>query len=468
MKGTGCRGYLQRISRRTLFGVGFGGLSLPAIWQNRVISAAAGSIPSDTAVIQYWLNGGASHFETYDPKPAAPSEIRGPFKPIATNVPGTFICETLPRHASMMDKVTIIRSLRHDNNDHQHGMHWCQTGHDAKANGVNPFKKSSHPSSGSIVSMLRGPNHPGLPPYVLIGYPLEADKHRPVMGTHRYFPHRAAYLGMRFSPLEILNKRTGDGKDPAQDKDFNVSSLDPSGGLTKNDLAERRRLLAQLNQFGKRFDSSAKVRSWNTSYQSAFDLVMGDRVGAAFDLEKEDVKVRERYGHHRSGQTALLARRLVEAGVTFVTVIDPGVGLSSSGWDLHKKLEWGMKTCCPPMDQAVTTLIEDLHERGLNKQVLVVVWGEFGRTPKINQDAGRDHWGALQSAMIACGNYRHGQVIGSSTPDGSVPKERELWPYDVVATMYHHLGIDPHLIPISPTNRSKPLLEKGGVIRELL
>ena len=212
-----------------------------------------------------------------------------------------------------------------------------------------------------------------------------------------------------------------------------------------------------------------RTSSWDHFHQAAFDLVTGDKAGAAFDLEKEDAKTRERYGHNRSGQTALLARRLVEAGVTFVTVIDPGVGLSSSGWDLHKKLEWGMNTCCPRMDRAVTTLIEDLHERELNRKVLVVVvWGEFGRTPKINKDAGRDHWGDLQSVMIAGGDYRHGQIIGSSTSNGEVPKDRPLWPYDMVATIYHHLGIDPHQTPMTPAGRSKPLLEKGEVIHELL
>jgi hypothetical protein len=361
----------------------------------------------------------------------------------------------------MMDKVTLIRSMHHDNSDHQHGMHWCQTGHDAKANGVNPFKKSSHPSSGSLTAMLRGPNHPGLPPYVLIGYPLDDQ------GIHRYYPHRAAYLGVNYNPLEILKQRTGDGKDPGQDNDFRVRSLEPIGDLARGDLLDRRKLLAGLDRVQLQGDAR-RIRAWNHVRDAAFDLVTGDRTGAAFDLEREDAKTRERYGHHRSGQTALLARRLVEAGVTFVTVIDPGVGLSSSGWDLHTKLEWGSKTASPPMDQAVTALIQDLHERGLNKKVLVVVWGEFGRTPKINKDAGRDHWANVQSVLMAGGNYRHGQVIGSSTAKGEDPKDRPLWPYDVVATMYHHLGIDPRLTPMTATGRSKPLLEKGEVIRELL
>ena len=461
MRGLGCRSYQRAVSRRAFLGAGIGGLSLPAIFEARAMAGDAGPPPSDTAVIQYWLNGAASHFETYDPKPDAPSEVRGPFQPIATNVPGVHICEALPLHARMMDKLTIIRSMHHDNSDHQHGMHWCQTGHDAKANGTNPFKKSSHPSSGSLTALLRGPNQGGLPPYVLIGYPLDDQ------GIHRYYPHRAAYLGVSYNPLEILKKRTGDGKDPRQDNDFRVRSLEPIGDLARGDLLDRRKLLAGLDRIQLQGDARP-IRAWNHVRDAAFDLVTGDRTGAAFDLEREDAKTRARYGHHRSGQTALLARRLVEAGVTFVTVIDPGVGLSSSGWDLHTKLEWGTKTASPPMDQAVTTLIQDLHERGLNKKVLVVVWGEFGRTPIINKNAGRDHWANVQSVLIAGGNYRHGQVIGSSTAKGEVPKDRPLWPYDVVATMYHHLGIDPRLTPITAAGRTKPLLEKGEVIRELL
>ena len=461
MTGTGCQSYRQLMPRRPFLAGAAAGPLLAVGSQESLANLSQGNELADTAVIQYWLNGAASHFETFDPKPDAPDDIRGPFQPINTNLPGVHICESLPRHAQMLDKMTVIRSVRHDNNDHQHGMHWCQTGHDAKANGVNPFKKSSHPSSGSLVAMLRGPNHPGMPPYVMMGYPLDNQ------GIHRLYPHRSAYLGVRYNPLEILNKRTGDGKDPGQDSDFRVRSLAPIGNLTRSDLMSRGKLLKQFSELRSAFGQT-QTRAWNNFYRAASDLVTGDRTGAAFDLDKEDPQTRERYGHNRSGQTALLARRLVESGVTFVTVIDPGVGLSSSGWDLHKKLEWGTKEASPRMDQAVTALIQDLHERGLNKKVLVVVWGEFGRTPKINKDAGRDHWAGVQSVMLAGGNYRHGQVIGSSTDKGEVPKERPLWPYDIVATMYHHLGIDPHVAPVTPVGRSKPLLEKGSVIPELL
>jgi len=462
MLGTGCSSYRRAmLNRRTFLGAGIGGLTLPAILQARAMVAVAGHVPADTAVIQYWLGGAASHQETYDPKPDAPTDFRGPFKTISTNVPGIQICETLPMHAKLIDKVTLIRSMGHDNSDHQHGMHWCQTGHDAKANGVNPFKGSSHPSSGSVMANVRGSNHPAMPAYVHIGYPLDE-----VPGRH--YPHSAAYLGRQYDPYVILDKRTGDGKDPGQDRDFRVGNLDLTAGLTLSSISNRRELLAQFDRLRRELDGSGMMVAMDHFHQAAFEMMTGPRARNAFDLEREDVRTRERYGPTRPGQTALLARRLVEAGVTFVTVVDPGVGLSSSGWDLHQRIQWGMNTACPRMDHAVTALIEDLYERGLDKKVLLVVWGEFGRTPRINKDAGRDHWGELQSVLVAGGGFRCGQVIGSSTAKGEVPKDRRLWPYDMVATIYHHLGINIHQTFNNLAGRPISVLAKGEPIRELL
>jgi hypothetical protein len=462
MVGTGCAGYRQAmLSRRMFLGAGLGGLSLPTILEGRAMAAAAGQLPADTAVIQYWLGGAASHQETYDPKPDAPSDFRGPFKTISTNVPGIQICETLPMHASVIDKVTLIRSMGHDNSDHQHGMHWCQTGHDAKANGVNPFKGSSHPSIGSVTGLVRGANHRAMPSYVHIGYPLDE-----VPGRH--YPHGAAYLGRQHDPYVILDKRTGDGKDPGQDREFRVGNLDLADGLTLSSLASRRQLLSRIDRLRREADQSGMMDAMDHFQQSAFEMIAGPRARKAFDLEQENRRTRERYGPTRPGQTALLARRLVEAGVTFVTVVDPGIGLSSSGWDLHRQLEPGMNKACPRMDCAVTALIEDLHERGLDKKVLLVVWGEFGRTPRINKDAGRDHWGDLQSVLVSGGGFRCGQVIGSSTSKGEIPKDRRLWPYDMLATMYHHLGIGVHQEFQNLAGRPIPILARGTPIRELL
>jgi uncharacterized protein (DUF1501 family) len=461
MGGTGCQGYRRVLSRRALLRAGVGGLSLPAILQARELAASEGRTPPDTAVIQYWLGGAASHIETYDPKPAAPAEFRGPFRPIATNLPGVHICETLPRHARIMDKVAVIRGLHHDNSDHQHGMHWCQTGHDARVNGVDPFKGSSHPAMGSVAARLFEGELPALPSYVHIGYPLDL-----VPGRH--FPHSAAYLGPAYDPFTVLDQRTGDGKDPGLDRDFEVRNFDLCAGLTPQTLADRRGLLTGFDRLRRRLDQPGVVDALDHFHRSALDILTGSRARAAFDLEQEDARTLERYGPSRPGQTALLARRLVEAGVRFVTVVDPGVGLSSSGWDLHTQLEWGMNLACPRMDSAVTALIEDLHERGLARQVLVVVWGEFGRTPRINKDGGRDHWADVQSALVAGGGYRMGQVIGSSNARGEVPQDRPLWPYDVVATIYHHLGIDSDSTLPNRAGRPIPLLERGRVIRELV
>ena len=332
MVGTGCAGYRRAmLSRRMFLGAGLGALSLPAILKGRAMAAAAGQLPAGTAVIQYWLGGAASHQETYDPKPDAPSDFRGPFKTISTNVPGIQICETLPMHASVMDRVTLIRSMGHDNSDHQHGMHWCQTGHDAKANGVNPFKGSSHPSIGSVTGLVRGANHRAMPSYVHIGYPLDE-----VPGRH--YPHGAAYLGRQHDPYVILDKRTGDGKDPGQDREFRVGNLDLADGLTLSSLASRRQLLSRIDRLRREADQSGMMDAMDHFQQSAFEMIAGPRARKAFDLDQEDQRTRERYGPTRPGQTALLARRLVEAGVTFVTVVDPGIGLSSSGWDLHREL----------------------------------------------------------------------------------------------------------------------------------
>lgn len=457
MNAARCNGAWRGLfDRRAFFRAGLAGLTLPAIVRGR---AHAGTSGKDTAVIQVWLGGAASHIETYDPKPAAAVECRGPFRPIATNVTGVRICETLPLHARMMDQVVVLRSVHHTHSDHQHAMHWCLTGN---APADNPFKRSSHPCTGSVIARARAQRHTGMLPYVCIGYPL--DEPAPV----RMLPHRSAYWGKQYDPLEILNQRTGDGKDPGLDSDFHVRSLDLSVGLTPHTLADRRSLLGQLDRVRRRAAVPGEAEGLDRYQQTAFDLLTGQRVRQAFDLEREEVRIRHRYGLNRSGQTALLARRLVEAGVCFVNVIDPGVGLSSSGWDLHTKLEWGMKAACPRMDCAVTALIEDLRQRGLDRRVLVVVWGEFGRTPRINPNGGRDHWPGVQSVLLAGGGYKMGQVIGASTANGEVPRDRPLGPEDVVATFYHHLGIQPDDSFPDQLGRPIPVLARGQVIQELL
>ena len=442
------------MSRRSFLTGTVAGLTLPRLLQARARAAQLGQRTKSTAVIQVWLGGGPSHFETYDPKPKAPAEFRGPFGAIQTKVPGLTICETLPQHARITDKVTLIRSVHHNNSDHQHGLHWCLTGHFPE---TNPSVRSTHPSTGSITSRVRGANQLGLPPYVRIGYTTDGDG-RP----WRELPYRAVYLGPGDDPMEVLKDRRSES--------YRVNNLDLVARMTVGRLLERQELLQRFDSFRRRVDAGVTMGAIDHFHQQALNMLTTGRAQNAFDLEAEDARLRDRYGRHRPGQTLMLARRLVEAGVTFVTVIEPGFGQVSGtfGWDMHRTIGNGMNKAGPPFDQAVTALIEDLNDRGLGKDVLVLVWGEFGRTPRINDKAGRDHWADVQSVLIAGGGFRMGQVIGSSTDKGEFPQDRPLWIYDVLATLYHHLGIDPEKTFPNHAGRPVPILPQGSVISELL
>ncbi len=442
------------IPRRSCLTSTIAGLTLPMVLESRARAASVGRANKSTAVIQVWLGGEPSHIETYDPKPKAPAEYRGPFAAIQTSLPGVEICECLPRHARVMDQVAVIRSVHHDNNDHQHGLHWCLTGHFPE---TNPFRRSSHPSTGSITARVRGANQPGLPPYVRVGYTTDG-KGRP----WRELPYRAAYLGPGYDPMEVLTNRHSES--------YHVNNLDLVAEMTNDRLQERQALLKRFDMLRRHVDDGVATGAVDHFQQQALNLLTGGRAEAAFDLEREDSRLRDRYGRHRSGQTLLLARRLVEAGVTFVTVIEPGFGQVSGsyGWDMHKHIEKGMNKAAPGFDQAVTSLIEDLSDRGLDKDVMVLVWGEFGRTPRINDKGGRDHWAQVQSVLIAGGGFRMGQVIASSTAKGEVPQDRPIWIHDVLATLYHHLGIDPNQMFLNHAGRPVHILPQGTVISELL
>ena len=262
----------------------------------------------------------------------------------------------------------------------------------------------------------------------------------------------------------------GDPRRSGEEDSYAINSLDLVAGLTAGRLEGRRTLLKRVDTLRRRLDATGTTSAMDHFHRLATDMLTSDRARVAFDLEREDPRLRDRYGRHRSGQTYLLARRLVEAGVTFVTVIDPGFGEvpNSYGWDMHHKLVRGMEHCAPPFDQALTALIEDLQDRGLNRDVLVLVWGEFGRTPRINKFAGRDHWTSLQSVLFAGGGLRMGQVLGSSTAKGEVPKDRPLSVPDVLTMLYRHLGIDPRQTFPDPAGRPVFVLPQGEVIDELV
>jgi len=433
--------------------LGVGGLLLPDFLRVQAAQAATANPqsaipnPKSTAVILFWLSGGPGHMETWDPKPEAPSEWRGPLGAISTKVDGIQFGELLPEQAKIADRLAVVRTVHHGTGDHTKGNHWMLTGFEGpNFNDVELAQRN--PAMGAATAALRGPNQPGLPPYVAVPH-LRG-------GTDNLF-HYHAYAGAAHNPF-IANA------DP-NEKGYSVRDLSLTRGLTFERLQNRRALLETFDQLHVENDPAISER--DGAYQRAFDLLTGPRARAAFDISAEPDALRDRYGRHTFGQSALLARRLVEAGVTFVTV-------NCVPWDHHgtppqMKTEEGARKLIPPLDRAVAALVEDLIQRGLYDRVLVVAMGEFGRTPKINRDAGRDHWGDTFSVLFGNGKMRMGQAVGASNRKGEYPMDRAFTPQDVLATIYHHLGIDPHVVTFQNRfGRPVYLLEGGEPIGELI
>jgi hypothetical protein len=430
-------GTCDGVSRRSFLKVGalgLAGLSLADVLRTRALAARKGKAVKDTAVIQVFLGGGPTHIDTYDPKPDAPKEFRGEFQAIPTNVPGVLLCELFPRQAQIMDRLAVIRSLWHDMADHNSGSHWIMTGFPAAQQ--LPMA-NDRPSVGSIVSKLRGVNRPGVPPYV--GIP-----NAPLFG-------QAAYLGPGHNPFDL-------GGDP--NGEFQVRNLNPAGGLTLDRLEDRRDLLTRLDRINRERDASGIIKGLDHFTTQAYEMVTGPAARKAFDLSQEDPRLRDRYGRTTVGQGCLLARRLVEAGVTFVTV-------TAGNWDHHANVFQECRRMLPLLDAAIASLVEDLYDRGLADKVLVLVWGEFGRTPRVNGNAGRDHWPGAMSALVAGGGLTMGQVIGATNRKGEVPTERALRPEDLLQTVYQVLGINTrHDFP-NDAGRPMPVLNQGHPIAEL-
>jgi len=430
--------------------LGVGGLLLPDFLRIREAQAAGLGTPAlrrDTAVILIWCSGGPGHMETWDPKPEAPREWRGPFGAISTNVDGIRFGELMPEQAKIADRLAVVRAVRHGTGDHTKGNHWMLTGYEGP-NFNDVVLDQRAPAMGSVTAALRGPNGPGLPPYVAVPH-LRG-------GTDNFF-HYHAYVGGAYNPF-IVNS------DP-NEKSFAVRDLVMPRGLTLDRLRNRQELLGRLDQFREANGRSVEER--DGSYQRAFEMLTGPEARKAFDITAEPDALRDRYGRHTFGQSALLARRLVEAGVTFVTV-------NCVPWDHHGtapqlKTEEGGKLLIPHLDRAIAALVRDLSDRGLYDRVLVVAMGEFGRTPKMNRDAGRDHWGHAFSVLFANGRMKMGQAIGATDAKGEYPKERPATPQDVLATVYHHLGIHPHTVTFeNRAGRPVYLLEGGEPISELI
>jgi hypothetical protein len=430
------------VSRRNFLRIGalgLGGLTLPDLLRARARAEASGLSPSRKSVIQVVLGGGPSHMETWDPKPDAPTGYRSEIKGIATRLPGVELSELMPRQAAILDRLAILRSVTHETSDHIAGLHWILTGY---ASTQQQTTQNERPSVGSVVSRLRGPNGPGVPAYV-------------ALNSGALFGglfHGGAYLGPGTAPFTIRDDPNGEMK---------VQNLRPVEGLTLERLEDRRGLLERLDRLERARDLTGTMEGFDRFTTQAYEMVAGPAARHALDLPREDPRLRDRYGRTRVGQSCLLARRLVEAGVTFVTI-------SEGNWDHHANVVASCRQQVPPLDAAIAALVEDLHDRGLSDEVLLVVWGEFGRTPRLNGSGGRDHWPGTMSALLAGGGLRMGQVIGATNRKGEQPTDRPLRPEDVIRTVYHVLGVDPlHDFP-NEAGRPMPVLNQGKPIAELV
>ncbi len=445
------------VGRRSFLKIGMlgGGLTLAELLRHEARAATGvgnklGGGKRANSVIILWMRGGPSHIDMWDPKPLAPAEYRGEFGTIDTAVPGVQLGDLLPMCAKAMDKWSIIRSLHHEDAGHSTGDQICFTGYPA---GRSP-DENAHPSCGSIVAKQLGYLRPELPAYVMIPRML------PGAGS--------AYLGVAYKPFETQ-------ADPAVSGPFRLPNFELASGLTLERLGDRRSLRTNLDGISAQLDRSGHMEAMDRFSQQAWDILRSKAARDAFDLDAEPRELRERYGFmpafdpgasNRCGapawsQRILLARRLVEAGVRLVTV-------DLRWWDTHVKgfesLRLGF---LPRFDRAYTALIEDLQQRGLLETTLVIAWGEFGRTPRVNNDAGRDHYPNVFSAAIAGGRVKGGRVIGSSDEKGAFPKSNPKTPQDVLATLYQHLGVDTHAQYLDNAGRPLSVLPFGQPIEEL-
>jgi len=435
-------GFCDGVSRRSFLKIGalgLGGLTLPQLLR---AESAGGVKMGHKAVIMIFLPGGPSHQDMFDLKMDAPSEIRGEFKPIETNVSGIQICEHLPKVARLMDKMALIRSIVGANGDHYAVQ--CLTGRTHQN-----MPPGGWPSLGSVLSKLQGPVNKYVPPFVGLS---------PKMGHMPWADAgTAGFLGVSHAPF----KPDGAGK---QDMILN--------GVTLDRLADRRALLTGFDKLRRDIDGSGLMEGVDTFYQQAFGMLTSSKLLEALDLKNEDQKVVERYGkgdpkNRDDGgpklmEHFLIARRLVEAGARCVT-------LAFSRWDHHGDNFGALRQDLPLLDQGLSALIEDLHQRGLDKDVSVVVWGEFGRTPTINKEAGRDHWPRVSCALLAGGGMKLGQVIGKTDRLGGEATERPVQFGEVFATLYHNLGIDPNKTTVKDLSGRPQYLVDGHLpMKELV
>jgi hypothetical protein len=444
-------------SRREFLRIGLlalGGMSLADLLAAR---AASGQGKLPTSVILFWMWGGPSQLETFDLKPNAPAEYRGPFRPIRTRVPGIDVCELFPTLARLANRFSLVRSLHHTMSSHNDGSIELLTGKTPDRADPTSTAFSQHPDFGMITSRVRGPRPNGLPAYV--GIPNQPFMTRPV------------YLGLGHQGFN-----TGDPSVPG----YTPPKLGRPAAVDAGRFDDRRLLLGQFDSLRRDLDYKGGLEGSDNLRAAALRMLGNADMAHAFDLDKEHPRLRDRYGRHLWGQSCLLARRLAEAGAGVITIdaLAPERGKplyfswddhanAQPGWDLAKGMRWR----APFMDQALSALIEDIHQRGQDQRTLVVAVGEFGRTPRLshaNGCIGRDHWPDVQSALLAGGGLRMGQVVGATDSKGGYPKERPLTPQDLLATVYRHLGIDYHHEFRDLTGRPIAILGSGEPIRELI
>jgi uncharacterized protein (DUF1501 family) len=428
-----------RVGAAGLFGPG---LTLPRLLELEARAAAQGGRASDVSLIFLFLHGGLSTIDSFDLKPDAAAEFRGEFRPIATNVPGVQVCEHLPRLARQMDKFSLIRSFRHHNSDHGPADHYMLTGYFPQA-GFNPglSPNNQRPAHGAIIARKLGPRG-GVPPYVCL------PKMHPSAGP--------AYLGSGAAPFVI----DADPNAP----NFSVPDIVPPAVLPADRLEARQRLLARVDRYRRSAEARANRHAQAVSHfqREAFNLMTSPAARRAFDIANEPARLRDEYGRTSLGQSCLMARRLVEAGVRCVTI-------DHSNWDTHdNNFVTLRRDLLPALDAAVSTLFRDLSERGLLGRTLVVVTGEFGRTPRINRNAGRDHWGPVFTVALGGGGVRGGRVLGRSDARAERPASDPHGPEDLAATMYHLLGIDPNEEFYTPEGRPVKIVNNGRMIHGLL
>ena len=415
------------------------GLSLGGMFSMQKLASAAPAAPGlprgarAKSVLLVFLGGGISHHDSFDLKPEAVEEIRGKYKSIPSDVAGLHVCELLPKMAKTMGKIALVRSQQHGNDHHETATNWVLSGKFG-----TPF--GDHPAMGAVVAHETG--FAGrVPPYVAV----------PKNPSFTWELGKSAWLGGRFESFKAGDPNA---------KDFKVRDLSLATPMKPEQVERRQNLLKAVDSLARQIDGNDQIATYDEFQRKAAEMILSPDAQAAFDIDKESAKTRDDYGRTEFGQSCLLARRLVESGVRFVTV-------NSGGWDHHAKIFENLDKKLPMFDQGFSALIHDLDERGLLKDTLVVCMGEFGRTPKVNKDAGRDHWGHAGVLLFAGAGVQPGRIIGATDKTGSYVTDRPVKPADVCSTVYDALGIDPHKTLLTPEGRPTHILDEGELIKEL-